>query len=187
MARSKKVPTPLRKENTTSREQNSQDDQNNNSFGSVAKQAVPSRNSTVKKKTPVSKRKSVPPAKRKSVTEVLRSHYGVNRFGRIESCPQRTFRELRHFQRTTHLLIPKLPFARLVREIMSRHLKDLRIQTLALEAIQEAAEIHIVDIFGACNLVAAHCKRKTVNNKDMALVNFLQKWNSGGGQTNFVV
>merc|ERR1712018_736611 len=55
--------------------------------------------------------------------------------------------EIRRFQKSTQLLVPKLPFSRLVREISTDIIprgKDLRFQSSALMALQEAAEAYLV-------------------------------------------
>ena len=56
-------------------------------------------------------------------------------------------REIRRFQKPTELLLPKLPFKRLVREIAHEINGELRFQSGALEALQEAAEAYIVNEF----------------------------------------
>lgn len=79
-------------------------------------------------------------------------------------------REIRRYQKSTDLLIRKLPFQRLVREI-SQFLKvNLRFQKSALLALQEASEAYLVRIFEDTNLCAFHAKRITINVKDMLLV-----------------
>ena len=45
-------------------------------------------------------------------------------------------REIRRYQKSTELLIRKLPFQRLVREIAQDFRPDLRFQAIALEALQ---------------------------------------------------
>lgn len=44
--------------------------------------------------------------------------------------------QIRRLQRSTECLIRRLPFQRLVREIMQKYMKDGRIQAFALEALQ---------------------------------------------------
>lgn len=78
-------------------------------------------------------------------------------------------REIRRFQRSTDLLIRKLPFQRLVREIMLEFKNDYRIQSTALMALQEAAEAYLVTVFEDTNLCAIHAKRVTIQPKDMQL------------------
>ena len=56
-------------------------------------------------------------------------------------------REIRRFQKSTDLLIRRLPFQRLVREIAQEFKSDLRFQTSAVQAIQEAAEAYLVGLF----------------------------------------
>ena len=78
-------------------------------------------------------------------------------------------REIRRFQKSTDLLIRRLPFQRLVREIAQEFKSDLRFQTSAVQAIQEAAEAYLVGLFEDTNLCAIHAKRVTIMPKDMQL------------------
>ena len=78
-------------------------------------------------------------------------------------------REIRRFQKSTELLIRKLPFQRLVREIASDFKSDLRFQSSAVLALQEAAEAYMVGLFEDTNLCAIHARRVTIMPKDMQL------------------
>lgn len=85
-------------------------------------------------------------------------------------------REIRKFQRSTDLLIRKLPFQRLVREIAQDktigslgQFQPLRFQATAILALQEAAEAYLVNLFEDTNLCAIHAKRVTIMPKDMQL------------------
>ena len=83
-------------------------------------------------------------------------------------------REIRRYQRSTDLLILKLPFARLVREIASYILPTqaadgLRWQSQAIQALQEASEAFLVHLFEDTNLCAIHAKRVTIMQKDIQL------------------
>ena len=68
-------------------------------------------------------------------------------------------REIRRYQKSTNLLLRKLPFQRLVREIAQAFNSDLRFQSTALLALQEAAEAYLVALFEDTNLCAIHAKR----------------------------
>ncbi|CAG2117533.1 unnamed protein product [Medioppia subpectinata] len=85
---------------------------------------------------------------------------------------QKALRDIRKYQMNTDLLIKKVPFQRLVREIAS-HLsiasEGLRFQTTALLALQEASEAYLVNLFEDTNLCAIHAKRVTIMPKDMQL------------------
>ena len=91
--------------------------------------------------------------------------------------PRRRFRpgtvalkEIRKYQRSTALLIRKLPFQRLVKEIAQDMFRcDLRFQSHAILALQEAAESYIVGLFEDTNLCAIHAKRVTIMPKDVQL------------------
>ena len=61
-------------------------------------------------------------------------------------------RMIRKYQKGTELLLRKLPFQRLVREIAQDYRSDLRFQSLALLALQEAAEAFLVSLFEDTNL-----------------------------------
>lgn len=78
-------------------------------------------------------------------------------------------REIRKYQKSTDLLIRKLPFQRLVREIADEFKSDLRFQGSAIAALQEASEAYLVGLFEDTNLCAIHAKRVTVMKKDMVL------------------
>lgn len=78
-------------------------------------------------------------------------------------------REIRRYQKSTELLIRKLPFQRLVREIASDYGQDLRFQSSAVAALQEASEAYLVGLFEDTNLCAIHAKRITIMPKDIQL------------------
>jgi histone H3 len=78
-------------------------------------------------------------------------------------------REIRKYQKSTDLLIRKRPFQRLVREIAQDHRPDLRWQSAALLAMQEASEAYLVGLFEDTNLCAIHARRVTIMPKDMQL------------------
>jgi histone H3/H4 len=78
-------------------------------------------------------------------------------------------REIRRYQKSTELLIRKLPFQRLVREIAQDFKTDLRFQSSAVVALQEASEAYLVGLFEDTNLCAIHAKRVTIMPKDIQL------------------
>ena len=83
-------------------------------------------------------------------------------------------REIRRYQKTSELLIPRLPFQRLVREIMSSFKCDIKIQSIALGALHEAAEAYLVGLFEDTNLCAIHAKRVTIMPRDVQLARHLR-------------
>jgi histone H3 len=78
-------------------------------------------------------------------------------------------REIRKFQKSTELLIRKLPFQRIVKEIAYDFKSDIRFQSQAILALQESVEAYIVSLFEDTNLCAIHAKRVTIMPKDMEL------------------
>lgn len=83
-------------------------------------------------------------------------------------------REIRRYQKSTELLIRKLPFQRLVREVAQDFKRDLQFQGSSILAAQEASEAHLVGLFENANLCAIHAKRVTIIDKDLQLVRRIQ-------------
>ncbi|XP_049963341.1 histone H3-8-like [Schistocerca serialis cubense] len=85
----------------------------------------------------------------------------------------KALKEIRKYQRSTQLVIPKIPFVRLIKEILmtvSRETNVTRIERSAVEALQEAAEMVIVQLFEDGMLCAVHAKRVTLLSRDIHLV-----------------
>ncbi|CAD6439752.1 1dbe4663-c512-4cde-9486-f38e0ad15035 [Sclerotinia trifoliorum] len=81
-------------------------------------------------------------------------------------------KEIRKFQKSTDLLLLKLPFSRLVREIalsVRPQGEGMRWQSQAIQALQESAEAFLVHLFEDTNLCAIHAKRVTIMQKDIQL------------------
>ncbi len=83
-------------------------------------------------------------------------------------------REIRKYQKSTDLLLRKIPFQRLVREIAQDYKEDLRFQSSAVAALQEASEAYLVGLFEDTNLCAIHAKRVTIMPKDLRLARRLR-------------
>lgn len=84
----------------------------------------------------------------------------------------KALREIRKFQKNTDLLIRKLPFARLVKEIAENYVGlsyGIRWQSNAVLALQEACEAYLVHLLEDTNLCAIHAKRVTIMQKDIQL------------------
>ena len=85
-------------------------------------------------------------------------------------------KQIRQYQKSTELLIRKLPFQQLVREIASDSevitsplCGKVRFQSAAVMALQEAAEAYLVGLFEDTNLCAINAKRVTIMPKDIQL------------------
>ena len=78
-------------------------------------------------------------------------------------------REIRKYQSSTNLLIRKMPFYRLVREIAQDFKSDVKFTKNALMALQEASESYLVGLFEDTNLACIHAKRITIAPKDVQL------------------
>lgn len=79
-------------------------------------------------------------------------------------------REIRKYQKSSELLIRKLPFQRLVREISYGIKPDLRFRSEALMALQESCEAYLVRIFEDANECAIHANRVTIMPRDIHLI-----------------
>ena len=79
-------------------------------------------------------------------------------------------RQIRKYQKSTELLIRKLPFQRLVKEVVVQMFQtQYRFQSTALLALQEASEEFLVRMFEMVNHIAIHSNRQTIMSKDMYL------------------
>ena len=102
-------------------------------------------------------------------------------------------REIRRYQKSTELLIRRLSFQRLVREIAQKisvglitgcgsastgsllyTQLELRFKSSAVIALQEASEAYLISLFEDMNLAAIHAKRVTIQPKDMHLARKLR-------------
>jgi histone H3 len=79
-------------------------------------------------------------------------------------------RQIRHFQKSTELLLRKLPFMRLCQEVAQEFKVGLRFGKNAVLALQEASEAYLIGVFEDTNLSAIHGKRVTIMPKDVQLV-----------------
>jgi histone H3 len=78
-------------------------------------------------------------------------------------------RDIRRYQKNGNLLLPRLPFARLVREITDYWVHEIRFESKAISALHEAAEAYLVEVFEDSYQCAIHAGRVTLLGKDMAL------------------
>ncbi|KAG8522472.1 histone H3-like centromeric protein A [Galemys pyrenaicus] len=92
-------------------------------------------------------------------------------------------REIRKLQKSTHLLLRKAPFSRLVREICVRYTRgvDFNWQAQALLALQEAAEAFLVHLFEDAYLLSLHAGRVTLFPKDVQLARRIRGIQEGLG------
>lgn len=85
----------------------------------------------------------------------------------------RALRDIRKYQRSVEKLVPKAAFQRLIKEIAQdlygSNGIQLRFQVHAVEAIQEACESYMTNLFVDANLCALHGKRQTLMARDLIL------------------
>ena len=78
-------------------------------------------------------------------------------------------REIRRYQKSTDLLLRKLPFQHFVREVTQDVCGDLHFQATALAASQEASKAYLIGLLEDTNLCAIHARRVTIMPKDLQL------------------
>ena len=84
-------------------------------------------------------------------------------------------REIKRYQKSTDLLLPKASVVRLVREVTQNLDKsEIRFQTLALLALQEASEAYLVSLFETGDKCRAHAGRQTMIDEDLKLARYLE-------------
>ncbi|XP_034942867.1 histone H3.3-like [Chelonus insularis] len=122
------------------------------------------------KSGPLRSPKKIPEGKNKRRTEVI-----VPKIKKIHR-QTRALQEIKYYRKSTKLLIPKLPFSRLVREIMSEIFPNTqyKIQALALQALQESTEMYIVQFFEDAVLISYNSKRVTLMHRDFILLRRLR-------------
>ena len=81
----------------------------------------------------------------------------------------KVLREIKKFQSSTELLMRKLPFQRLVRELIQARQSDLKVQGLAMKGLQEVGEVFLVGLLEQANLCAIHATRVMIMLKDIQL------------------
>ena len=81
----------------------------------------------------------------------------------------KALQEIKEFHSLTELLIRKLPFQRLVKELIQARQNDLKVQGLAMKALQEAGEIFLVGLLEQVNLCMIHAKCMAIMQKDIQM------------------
>jgi len=82
----------------------------------------------------------------------------------------KALQEIRHYQKSTELLLRKVPFQRFVRELVAKNESGcFRFESQALLALQEASEQYLVGLFEDANHCAIHGKRVTIMPRDLQL------------------
>ena len=164
---------------------------------------TPSRGDPRPKRTPLSELKGFARESRLRERRRLRTAYTSKR-GYFKLPPGETMRplkrvrmEVRHYQTSQEILIPPLPFARFVREILRDVADDMynpqygtlplgeqtyfRICPEAIFALQEAAEAYMIGFFTIVNLLAIHAKRVAIMPKDLELAKIVRGSEHVGG------
>lgn len=100
---------------------------------------------------------------------------------KVYKLPVTTLQEIKKLQHSSKFCLPKFPFSRIIREILMENTEvNMKVEKKALEALQEAAEIYITQLFEDCCLCSQHAKRITVRPADMKLCLLLRGVNDPG-------
>ncbi|KAL3080355.1 hypothetical protein niasHS_012460 [Heterodera schachtii] len=87
---------------------------------------------------------------------------------------EKALKEIRRYQKSTANLMPRQPFRRLIREVISEITwNSLRLETQAATALQEAAETFLTTFFEAANRCAVHANRVTIMPSDFVLIRWI--------------
>ncbi|XP_070600119.1 histone H3-like centromeric protein A [Erythrolamprus reginae] len=144
--------------------------------------------------------------RRSGPTQSPRQPAAVQRRKRRYRPGQRALLEIRKYQKSTDLLIPKLPFARVessstqtlhslagedglcsshqkVREICLEYTRgvDMMWQAMALLALQEACEVFLVHLMEDSYMCTLHAKRVTLHPRDIQLARRIRGIDQGLG------
>ena len=109
-----------------------------------------------------------PPRKRGAVQPAAPKKPHRYRPGTVALC------EIRRFQKSTELLIRRLPFQRLVWEIAQDFKRRLNFASGTILALQEETEAYVIGLFEDTNLCAIHAKRITIMPKDIQLARHIR-------------
>ena len=88
-------------------------------------------------------------------------------------------KEIRRYQKSTELLIPKMPFLRLIHEILWKEYAWFCIQVGAMLALHDVAEAYLVCLLEDMNLCTIHAKHVTIKPRDMQLAHHIRGGTSG--------
>ena len=83
-------------------------------------------------------------------------------------------RQIQKYQKGAYLLIRRVPFQRLVREIVQKRREGLKLQSLAVLALQEAGEVFLLGLMEQANVCTIHAKRVTIMPRDIQLAHRIQ-------------
>ena len=83
-------------------------------------------------------------------------------------------KEIQKYQKGSNLLIQRVPFQRLVKEIVLKQWESLKLQSSAVLVLQEASEAFLVGLMEQANLCAIHAKRVTLMPQDIQLAHRIQ-------------
>ncbi|XP_017787304.1 PREDICTED: histone H3.3-like [Nicrophorus vespilloides] len=95
--------------------------------------------------------------------------YVITQAGVAQTMSANLIKEMKKLQLSVEDLIPKMTFCRLIKEIMQKY-GEYRIQGQALQGLQTAAEMYMVQMFEDSNKCTMHARRATLQPPDMQLV-----------------
>ena len=85
--------------------------------------------------------------------------------------------EVRRFQKSTEMLVPKRSFFQMVKETLQKERSWMKVQASIKMAFHEATEAYLVHLFGDSNVCTIHPKRVTIMPKDIQLARHIKRGN----------
>lgn len=122
--------------------------------------------------------KQTQPKRNKSGTEKLKVKAVADAAGGVGKHEKKKYRfksgtvalrEIKRFQKSVDTLIPKMPLRRLIREVAQPYKEELRFSRTSMDALQEASESYLVQLFSDANNCAIQHGRVTIEPHDMRL------------------
>ena len=77
--------------------------------------------------------------------------------------------EIRKYQESSNLFIPKCLFGRVARKLLQQLKPDMRMCSAAVALLHETAEVYLVDLFQDTYVGATHGNHATISTRDIQL------------------
>lgn len=136
---------------------------------------VKSRYAVTKSQSGKAPRKRIVSKQAKTVSQSLNSQIKTPALKKRFKPGANAIREIKKFQKSNDLLIPKMPFQRMIRNMITKNKDEtVRFQSTAITCLQEATERHLISVYEDAYSCANHAKRVTLMKKDIQLVRRLK-------------
>ena len=86
----------------------------------------------------------------------------------------KALKEIKKYQSSTEMLIRRLSFQRVVKEIVQKIQEDLRLWSTAILVLQEVGDMVLLGLLEQSNLCMLHARRVTIMPKDVQLARHIR-------------